>query len=87
MHPHDSPPPNQCLPLLNMPESFYSPDILKSLHWGWTEDDWQLDEIPTEPDGEGIESERQRQRHRKRIHTQEVLKETIQDLKDGNFDA
>lgn len=70
-----------------MPESFYSPNVLKSLHWGWTEPDWELDELPTEPEAEGFDSERQRQRYRKRQHTQEMLKQTIQDLKAGEFDA
>lgn len=87
LHSHDSPPPNQNLPLLNMPESYYSPDVLKALHWGWTEDEWQTAELPTEPDGDNFESERQKQRMKKRLHTREALRETIADLKTGNFDT
>lgn len=87
IHPHDSPPPNQNLPLLNMPESFYGPSVLKALHWGYTEEEWQAAELPTEPDGEGFESERQKQRMKKRHATQEQLRETIADLKAGEFDA
>ena len=73
--------------MLNLPESYISPPVLRSIHWGHTDKDWQSSTLPIEPDGEDAESERQKSRLNRRKRTQDTLQESVQEFRHGEFDA
>ena len=91
LHPNDSPPANPLLPLLNLPPSFVQKDVLRDMHWGYTEASWPSLDLPIDPLDEQNEtehrSERERNRLRKRKAALEYHSSTLKEWADGEFDA
>lgn len=91
MHQNDSPPANPILPLYNLPSSYTSPDILKNMHFGWTEDSWEIDESPVEDNideaGRVELTDKQKYRAHKRKLAREAQAALVAEYKAGRFDA
>jgi hypothetical protein len=61
---------------------------MRELHWGYTDPSFHGQDLPLEAEnGQVINSERERTKLRKRKATVETLQQTIQEWKEGEFDA
>jgi hypothetical protein len=60
---------------------------MRELHWGYTDPSFHGQDLPLELEPGASNSERERTKLRKRKATVETLQQTIQEWKDGEFDA
>lgn len=88
LHQNDSPPSNPLLPLFNLPTSYTSSEILKALHFGWTDETWESADSPAEDVADDSEkTDKQKYRAMKRKHAQEAQMKLVNEYRAGEFDA
>jgi hypothetical protein len=89
LHQNDSPPSNTFLPLFNLPSNYTSPDVLKSIHFGWTDETWESSETPIESDFQDDPDKTDKQKYRamKKKWAQDAILNLVKEYKAGDFDA